>query len=159
MVTLRQRGFNLIEMMVVIAIMALLSMIAAPFTTAWIDAARVRESTHRLVEAMAHAKSLALRNGGAVAGDTPSAVLIVADSKLCVYGATPAAVKCTNQAAWTSAASAQIALNGASFQCVALNNMALPVDVVIDSVACGHGSYSISRGNERYPADGTNALN
>lgn len=152
-------GFTLIEMLVVVAIMAFLALIAAPFTTAWVDAARVRQSTHRLVEAMAHAKSVALRNGNSVSGDAPSSVLVVADAKLCVYDRVPSKLACNGDAVWIAETSANVALNGQSVQCVALNNLALQVTAVINSVTCGAGSYVVSRGSEKYPSDGSNALN
>jgi prepilin-type N-terminal cleavage/methylation domain-containing protein len=158
MVKSRDRGFTLIEMAVVLAIMAFLALVASPFTVGWSNAARVRQSTHRLVEGAAHAKSFALRNAGAVTGDQPAAVLVAAGSRMCVYSGVPDALSCDGATVWSAQSTAHVELNGQAGQCVALNNLAMPVDATIGSVTCGSGSYVVSLGGERYPSNGSHAL-
>lgn len=62
-------GFTLVELMVVLTILALLLLMAAPLATDWVSSARTHQSRATLVQFHAQAKALALRNPCAVAED------------------------------------------------------------------------------------------
>ena len=55
-------GFTLVEMMITILIMSLLLLAAVPFTTAWIQGARVNEAKSKLLQGYELARALAQRN-------------------------------------------------------------------------------------------------
>lgn len=82
----RTAGFTLIELMIGIAIMALLLLTAAPFTSAWVDGARQMRARSTVIEAVGQARALAMRNpDAAAAGEPVAAVLYQADANaLCV---------------------------------------------------------------------------
>ena len=56
------RGFTLIELMVTLAILAMLLLMAAPLAADWVHGARTLQARGTLVQGFAHAKALALRN-------------------------------------------------------------------------------------------------
>jgi type IV fimbrial biogenesis protein FimT len=62
--TVQQRGFTAIELMVVIAIVALLTALAAPSFTPVIERWRVRQSVDGLQSAVYFARSEAIKRGG-----------------------------------------------------------------------------------------------
>lgn len=77
MVKLNARGFTLIEVMIVVLIAGLLALVAAPFTSAWIDSSKITKVDGILAEAVGRAKAAAQRNSvGTVLGDTTAAVCI-----------------------------------------------------------------------------------
>lgn len=57
-----QRGFTLIELMITIAVLALLLFIGSALTSAWIDRSQVNNGLSSLKNAVSQAKSAALRN-------------------------------------------------------------------------------------------------
>ncbi|KLI99891.1 hypothetical protein WQ56_10865 [Luteimonas sp. FCS-9] len=57
-----QGGFTLIELMVTIAVMALLALAALPFTRNWVDGTREIRARSSLIEAVGQARALAMRN-------------------------------------------------------------------------------------------------
>jgi prepilin-type N-terminal cleavage/methylation domain-containing protein len=69
-------GFTLIELMITIAIMALLLLAALPFTRDWVDSNRQMQARHLMWEAMAQTRALALRNPQQVTGDAIAARLL-----------------------------------------------------------------------------------
>ncbi|BCL76545.1 hypothetical protein JHS3_22810 [Jeongeupia sp. HS-3] len=91
------RGFTLIELMITIAILALLLAVGVPFTQRWGQSARVQQVDSTLKQGFAHAKAVALRNpSGATTGN--AAVLRLVDNELLVC---EGAVTCTTtNAVW-----------------------------------------------------------
>ena len=65
----RPAGFTLIELMVGIAIMALLLLAAAPYTLDWVDGTRQLRARSNLLEAVGQARALAMRNPRALTAD------------------------------------------------------------------------------------------
>ncbi|MCD9030605.1 type II secretion system GspH family protein [Luteimonas sp. Y-2-2-4F] len=62
MVIRRARGFTLIELVVTIAIMAMLLLVGMPFTRDWVEGARQLQARSQLQEAVSQARAMALRN-------------------------------------------------------------------------------------------------
>ena len=56
------RGFTLIELMVTLAILAMLLLMAAPLAADWVHGARTLQARGTLVQGFENAKALALRN-------------------------------------------------------------------------------------------------
>ena len=66
----RQHGFTAIELMVVVAILAILAALAGPSFTPLIERWRVRSATESLVSSLYFARSEAIKRGGNVAIDS-----------------------------------------------------------------------------------------
>ena len=74
------RGFTLIELMVTLAILAMLLLMAAPLAADWVHGARTLQARGTLVQGFENAKALALRNPRADpnATGTPAAAALAA---------------------------------------------------------------------------------
>ncbi|MGE8232192.1 MAG: pilus assembly FimT family protein [Stenotrophomonas sp.] len=71
----RATGFSLIELMVTLAVMAVLALASMPFARQWIDSNRQMQARNLLWEAVSQTRSLALRNPEHVIGAATSARL------------------------------------------------------------------------------------
>lgn len=93
---MKQAGVTLIEMMTVLLIMGLLAIAASPFTSEWIDSAKVSETQSVIEQAVGRAKASALRNPVGVASDEPASALCYADGNLRLVNptATNKAISC-----------------------------------------------------------------
>ncbi len=69
----KRDGFTLVEMMVTLAIIAFLGLTAVPLTQQLIHSAHVENTDAQLMQAIAAARSLAMRNPGGMTGDSPAA--------------------------------------------------------------------------------------
>lgn len=117
-------GFTLIELMVVLAIMAVLLAAGIPYTRAWVDSNRQMQARNVLWEAVTQARTLAMRNPDGVDAAATAASLKLDGAKVQVFvtdKATPA---------WSGSlpANATVKLldttgtTGAALTCVAFNN-------------------------------------
>ncbi len=75
----QQRGVTLIELMIAIALLAMLALAIFPLGRAWVANAQITKTEKLFLEAYSRAKNEAIRNPNAVTIDstTPAAVLIV----------------------------------------------------------------------------------
>ena len=81
------RGFTLIELMVTLAILAMLLLMAAPLAADWVHGARTLQARGTLVQGFENAKALALRNPCGAPNET-QAYAAVLQAKLDVDGTT-----------------------------------------------------------------------
>ena len=77
-------GFTLIEVLVVVALIAILALVGAPLGRAWVANANLENSENILKEGYAFARSLALENRGAAVGSQPAATLSIDDGRVIV---------------------------------------------------------------------------
>lgn len=75
-------GFTLIELMVTIAILALLLLLAMPFTRHWVDGVKQMRTRNLLVEGVGQARALALRNPDQRRADQAAVTLRRVDGEL-----------------------------------------------------------------------------
>ena len=68
------RGVTLIELVITLAIAAMLMLVGVPLTAGWIDGSRQMHAHAQVTEAVAQARALALRNPGALPSDTVGGV-------------------------------------------------------------------------------------
>jgi len=142
-----QSGVSLVEMMVTVAVMMLLALAAAPFTSSWGSQASVRQTQTLLMQGMSQLKALALRNPAASSA-TAAAVLVAVPGQLCVRQGIPATLDCS-AVTWTSVPPASIKLNNATSQCVALDSGGSPVAATVGATVCGTAlSFEVSKGTE-----------
>lgn len=116
-------GFTLIEIMVTLAIMALLILMAAPFATGWASDRSVLDTKNKLSQSYMLAKSYAQRNPNAVTGivavsavSAVGRVLYVCASDSCTAG----------NALYKTEFDADIKVGSDPFTSVTFNRLALP---------------------------------
>lgn len=80
----RQRGVTLIELMIGIALLAILAVAIFPLGRAWVANAQITKTEKELLEAYARAKNEALRNPNAVKEGAKAASLEVTSTTVVV---------------------------------------------------------------------------
>ena len=78
----RAMGFSLIELMVTLAVMAILALASMPFARQWVDSNRQMQARNLLWEAVSQTRALALRNPEHVTGSAIAARLQQQDRSL-----------------------------------------------------------------------------
>lgn len=111
MVKRRKAGFTLIEMMVTLAIMALLLLVGAPLGRAWVANAHIAQAESQLLQAYERTRALALRNPAGVTAPTTAATLCITNGNtLKVY---QGAANCTTPSTtpiWSGSAATDTSL-------------------------------------------------
>ncbi len=79
------RGFSLVELLVVLAIVAMLALVSAPLATGWIRNAQLERDFAGIQRALSTTKSLAMRN---ITGAAGQAAAFVPAAALCRAGET-----------------------------------------------------------------------
>ncbi|MCD9088309.1 prepilin-type N-terminal cleavage/methylation domain-containing protein [Stenotrophomonas sp. SY1] len=156
----RVAGFSLVELMVTLAVIAVLAAAGTPFARSWIDSNRQMQARNVMWEAVSQTRAIALRNPGQVAGDDASARLqrdgrtlqvLNTDDAVLWTGQLPAnaAIKHIDATDFSDAAALQASADELS--CVAFGNRGqrLPAAAGCSSAA---GSYRLAIGlNDQEP--------
>lgn len=115
---MKEQGFTLIELMVLLVITAILAAAAIPFTVGWASGARQTESKNLFTQALGQAKSLAVLNPQSVASGNPVSRLRINNSTYQVLDVA------SNTVVWSAAIPRNVSLTVGSsdFSCVQFDN-------------------------------------
>tara|TARA_Y100001001_G_scaffold164725_1_gene198339 strand:+ start:4791 stop:5273 length:483 start_codon:yes stop_codon:yes gene_type:complete len=134
----KQAGFTLVELMIILTIMAIVAVVSVPLTSGWVDSAERLEAQGALTEAFGHARGAAIRNAMGAAGQDAVARVCLANGALRVLrGTSTAAADCATGAGVTVwqkniDADVQITQDGTAYQCSCFDNRGL-----LTAAACG----------------------
>ncbi len=131
----KRDGFTLVEMMVTLAIIAFLGLTAVPLTQQLIHSAQVENADAQLMQAIAVARSLAMRNPGGLTDDTPAAQIDYDEETHTVSVSVPN----ENLVRWQAVLRPGIEITPEGEFPLELNNRGRPL---------GNFDYEISKGNE-----------
>ncbi|MCE7031174.1 prepilin-type N-terminal cleavage/methylation domain-containing protein [Lysobacter sp. GX 14042] len=116
------KGFTLVELMVTVAVMAILAALALPAAATWASGARQAEARGALVESLGRARALAIRNpDGRAAGQAVAMVRLRGDTLQVVRVA-------NGQVGWQADLHPGVRLaddGGVAFNCVAFDSRGL----------------------------------
>lgn len=127
------RGFTLVELMVTLAVAAVLLMVAAPFTLGWSDGQRQLRARAALAEATGAARAMALRNENGFAPGMPVACVRATEGPELEVVVLAAGQRCLSGTAvrWSGALHPRVSLadaTGAAFVCVAYGSRGAHAD-------------------------------
>lgn len=144
-----RHGFSLIELMVALAIMSILAVLGIALTQSWTSSNQLQLGKNLLTQGVAHAKSLALRNGAGSNSNVVAAFLVLKDNKLCVLNGTATTLGCSNSPVWQTQLSVSASINAGTPQCIGWNSMGLPDSASLGGTSCTTTlSYTISSGGQ-----------
>lgn len=146
----RAGGFTLVELMVTVALLALLTMLAGPLTAAWSNSAQVRDAEGLLNQGLGRAKANALRNRYGMIDSQPSALLCLSQGgQLSLHEAASATspASCTSPQLWSAQLPQRVSVqsSGAAFSCLAFDTRGLPTSV---SGCSTSQTFALSAGSE-----------
>jgi type IV pilus assembly protein PilA len=127
---MKQRGFTLIEVMIVLAIFSLIVIVAAPLSGSWVREANMTESEGQLTQAVGRAKAAALRNKMGATGNAPASAVCLSNTKLLTVregtsaGVAPHCTTPTGDQLWQAQVNASITVqaNSAALSCMCFTN-------------------------------------
>lgn len=115
---MKEQGFTLIELMVLLVITAILAATATPFTVGWASGSRQTEAKNLFTQALGQAKSLAVLNPQGVALGNPVSRLRINNNTYQVLDVA------SNTVVWSAAIPRNVSLTVGSsdFSCVQFDN-------------------------------------
>ncbi|KJS04369.1 MAG: hypothetical protein VR73_14585 [Gammaproteobacteria bacterium BRH_c0] len=134
------KGFTLIELMITVALIAILAMAAVPFTASWLHATQVQTAGANLEQAFAKAKALALRNPAGVTGSDSAASVKLSGSTVIVCAGAPGDAGCVvggGAVAWQGdvTGGVTIQLAGAALTSIVFDNSGQAIDASGNALA------------------------
>lgn len=129
-----QKGFTLIEIMIVIAMIALLALATMPMGGSWLRSADLQRTEGQLLEAIGRAKAGALRNPSGTIGDDPVMAICLDSTLLQVLqgsgGSPPDCSGTIGAQIWKAdldpgVTITEVGTNGATITCACFNNKGL----------------------------------
>lgn len=126
------RGYTLIEILIVIAILCALVLMAAPLTGGWTASAASQQAEGQMREAVGRAKSVALRNPVLASGDRPVSAICISQANVVTVkqgtgGTVPNCNSAGGEQLWKTELNGRIEVKsgGARMKCVCFNNKGL----------------------------------
>ncbi len=118
---MKEQGFTLIELMVLLVITAILAATAIPFAVGWASGARQMDGKNLFIQGLGQAKSLAVLNPQSVSAGSPVSRLRVNNNTYQVVDVA------SNSVVWSAAVPRNISLHVGSsdFSCVQFDNRGL----------------------------------
>lgn len=119
-----QKGFSVIELMIVLLLLGMALAKGIPFTVEWVYSARVTEAESALIEGVGFAKAKALRNSNGVIEGRAVTAMCYDNGQFSIYegddNAKPAACDATLDRPWMQsiASTVDIKVAGNAFACV-----------------------------------------
>lgn len=159
MIVKPERGFTLIELMIVIALFAIIAFVATPITGAWIADADLMRTEGELHQAVGRAKSIALRNpAGASSGEAAGIVCISDTNALSVkQGNVDGAPDCAaaGDVMWSVQLDEDVAITtdgvgSSALSCMCFNSKGLLTDVGCSTCATDT-TFTLAVGNKHVP--------
>ncbi len=131
----RQHGYTLIEIMMVVAIIALLAMTGTALTGTWVQDANLVQVEGDLTQAIGRAKSSALRNEMTALGDAPVTAICISQSNFLTIlegsnGTSPSCSPASGSEIWHTQLDSDVTVKvgGTAISCMCFNNQGLLTD-------------------------------
>lgn len=136
---MKEQGFTLIELMVLLVITAILASAAIPFAVGWASGARQTEAKNLFTQALGQAKSLAVLNPKSVSSGNPVSRLRLNNNTYQVLEVA------SNTVVWSAVVPRNVSLHAGSndFSCVQFDNRGLK----ISGNGCGVQDIIVVRSN------------
>lgn len=149
------RGFTLVELMITLALIAIIAMAAVPYTASWIHAAQVQTTAANLEQAFAKAKALALRNPSGVTASAPAASVKLAGNIVIVCSGAAGDAGCSlggGNMVWQGNVTDGVAIQsgGAALSSIVFDNSGQAIDASGNPLAVL--DVDIGKGNVSYDA-------
>lgn len=148
-------GFSLIELMTTIALLAILAMIAGPFTSAWSDRAKLHDAEGILNQGIGRAKAAALRNRyGIVDGEPAATLCLSSDNLLSLHEATDkiTPASCDTPTIWQTRVPASVSItltsDASALACLSFDGRAAFATVDVGSDCASSTALTLATGGE-----------